>query len=185
MPKPGTGQESPSRNWWSSKAVSLPNASCSCYISAQFFQCASGHSEGAAKKNLCTGTWVKARGSHFVLRTGREVVFFFFFFFFPWTWNWCKLRETCKWNANFRSERSNRENGPTFLDFRFFPGIFHWDEPTKRFPFTAKPKFPEILTKWQAPSVSTFVITVPKLHNSERMSHESFWFSRGREETRH
>ena len=74
---------------------------------------------------------------------------------------------------------------PTFLEFPFFPGIFHWDERTKRFPFTAKPKFPEILTKWQAPSVSTFVIPVPKLHNSERMSHESFWFSRGREETRH
>ena len=53
-----------------------------------------------------------------------------------------------------RSERSNQENGPTFLEFPFFPGIFHWDERTKRFPFTAKPKFPEILTKWQAPSVS-------------------------------
>jgi len=34
----GTGQESSCRNWWSSKAVSLWDASCSCYFSAQFFQ---------------------------------------------------------------------------------------------------------------------------------------------------
>ena len=27
---------------------------------------------------------------------------------------------------------SNRENGPTFLDFPVFLGIFQWDEPTKR-----------------------------------------------------
>ena len=27
---------------------------------------------------------------------------------------------------------SNRENGPTFLDFPLFLGIFQWDEPTKR-----------------------------------------------------
>ena len=31
---------------------------------------------------------------------------------------------------------SNRENGPTFLDFPLFLGIFQWDEPTKRVPFT-------------------------------------------------
>ena len=183
MPKPGTGQESPCRNWWSSKAVVLRNTSCSCYISAQFFQCASSHSEGAAKKKPVH--WYLSEGSREAILFCELAVTVFFVFFLPWTWNWCKLRETCKWNANFRSERSNRENGPTFLDFRFFPGIFPWDEPTKRFPFTAKPKFPEILTKWQAPSVSTFVITVPKLHNSERMSHESFWFSRCHEETRH
>ena len=36
-------------------------------------------------------------------------------------WNWYKVRETCKWNTKFRSERSNRENGPTFLDSTF-PG---------------------------------------------------------------
>ena len=174
MPKPGTGLESPCRNWWSSKAVSLRNASCSCYISAQFFQCASGHSEGAAKKTLCTGTWVKARGKPFCFVNWP---WRFLFFFLPWTWNWCKLRETCKWHAK-RSERSNRENGLTFLDFPFFPGIFYWDELTKRFPFTAKPKFPEILTKWQAPSVSTFVIPVPKLHTVIRnecpMNHFGF-----------
>ena len=45
---------------------------------------------------------------------------------------------------------SNRENGPTFLDFPLFLGIFQWDEPTKRVPFTAEPKIPEILTKWKA-----------------------------------
>ena len=49
---------------------------------------------------------------------------------------------------------SNRENGPTFLDFPLFLGIFQWDEPTKRVPFTAEPEIPEILTKWKAPTVS-------------------------------
>ena len=48
---------------------------------------------------------------------------------------------------------SNRENGPTFLDFPLFLGIFQWDEPTKRVPFTAEPEIPEILTKWKAPIV--------------------------------
>ena len=51
---------------------------------------------------------------------------------------------------------SNRENGPTFLDFPLFLGIFQWDEPTKRVPFTAEPEIPEILTKWKAPYESCF-----------------------------
>ena len=46
---------------------------------------------------------------------------------------------------------SNQENGPTFLDFPLFLGIFQWDEPTKRVSFTAEPEIPEILTKWKAP----------------------------------
>ena len=46
---------------------------------------------------------------------------------------------------------SNRENGPTFLDFPLFLGIFQWDKPTKRVPFTVEPEIPEILTKWKAP----------------------------------
>ena len=32
-------------------------------------------------------------------------------------------------------------------------GIFQWDEPTKRVPFTAEPEIPEILTKWKAPRI--------------------------------
>ena len=38
-------------------------------------------------------------------------------------------------------------------DFPLFLGIFHWDEPTKRAPFTVtvEPEIPEILTKWKAP----------------------------------
>ena len=52
---------------------------------------------------------------------------------------------------------SNRENGPTFLDFPLFLGIFQWDEPTKRIPFTAEPEIPEILTKWKAPSKFIFL----------------------------
>ena len=49
---------------------------------------------------------------------------------------------------------SNRENGTTFLDFPLFLGIFQWDEPTKRVPFTAEPEIPEILSKWKAPYAS-------------------------------
>ena len=49
---------------------------------------------------------------------------------------------------------SNRENGTTFLDFPLFLGIFQWDEPTKRIPFTAETEIPEILTKWKAPMIS-------------------------------
>ena len=66
-----------------------------------------------------------------------------------------KYEKRVNGTQNFvRSERSNRENGPTFLDFPLFPGIsFQWDEPTKRFPIFAEPKFPEILTKWKAPVV--------------------------------
>ena len=33
----------------------------------------------------------------------------------------------------------------------FLTVFFHWDEPTKRVPFTAEPEIPEILTKWKAP----------------------------------
>ena len=49
---------------------------------------------------------------------------------------------------------SNRENGTTFLDFPLFLGIFQWEEPTKRVPFTAEPEIPEILTKWKALQVT-------------------------------
>ena len=55
------------RNCWSSKAVSLRNASCSCYVSAQFSQCASGHLEGVAKKE--TVNWYMSEGS-------RETILF-------------------------------------------------------------------------------------------------------------
>ena len=34
---------------------------------------------------------------------------------------------------------------------KLFLGIFQWDEPTKRVPFTAKPEIPEILSKWKVP----------------------------------
>ena len=53
---------------------------------------------------------------------------------------------------------SNRENGPTFLDFPLFLGIFQWDEPTKRVPFTAEPEILEILTKWKAPHTSQVLL---------------------------
>ena len=53
---------------------------------------------------------------------------------------------------------SNRENGTTFLDFPLFLGIFQWDEPTKRVPFTAEPEIPEILSKWKAPFILLEVV---------------------------
>ena len=43
-------------------------------------------------------------------------------------------------------ESSAQENGPTFLDFPLFPGIFQGDEPTKCCPFSTEPKFLKILT---------------------------------------
>ena len=42
---------------------------------------------------------------------------------------------------DFLLESSAQENGPTFLDFPLFPGIFQGDEPTKRFPFSTEPNF--------------------------------------------
>ena len=59
----------------------------------------------------------------------------------------------------------NRENGTTFLDFPLFLGIFQWDQPTKRVPFTAEPEIPEILTKWKAPL--GFGIRNPSFTDSE------------------
>ena len=50
---------------------------------------------------------------------------------------------------------SNRENGTTFLDFPLFLGIFQWDEPTKRVPFTVEP---EILTKRKAPYINSLLL---------------------------
>ena len=70
----------------------------------------------------------------------------------PWTWNWYKLQETSM-EHDIPFGNSNRENGTTFLDFSLFLGIFQWDEPTKRVPFTAEPEIPEILTKWKAPII--------------------------------
>ena len=52
---------------------------------------------------------------------------------------------------------SNLENGPTFLDFPLFLGIFQWDEPTKRVSFTSEREIPEILTKWKAPIVTRYM----------------------------
>ena len=57
----------------------------------------------------------------------------------PWTWNWYKLQETSM-EHDIPFGNSNRENGTTFLDFPLFLGIFQWDEPTKRVPFTAEPE---------------------------------------------
>ena len=54
-------------------------------------------------------------------------------------------------------ESSAQENGPTFLDFPLFPGIFQGDELTKCFPFSTDPKFLKILTKWKASQDSSTI----------------------------
>ena len=62
---------------------------------------------------------------------------------------------------------STRENGTTFLDFPLFLGIFQWDEPTKRVPFTAEPEIPEILSKWKVPLETSWkflkILASPKI----------------------
>ena len=70
---------------------------------------------------------------------------------------------------------SNRGNGTTFLDFPLFLGIFQWDEPTKRVPFTAETEIPEILTKWKAPLI-TCVLTIchVKLTRSTSLEQKRF-----------
>ena len=47
------------------------------------------------------------------------------------------------------------------LNFPLFLGIFQWEEPTKRVPFTAEPEIPEILSKWKAPQVKTWSVNSP------------------------
>ena len=47
--------------------------------------------------------------------------------------------------VNFYLERPNRENGTTFSEFPFVPGIFQWDEPNNRLPFTSQLEFPGIM----------------------------------------
>ena len=81
------------------------------------------------------------------------------------------------------------EKRPTFLDFPLFPGVsFQWDEPTKRFPFTAEPKFSEILTKWKASVIVLvleskalcclfgYVQTNPDIFENAYFLHESAFF---------
>ena len=73
---------------------------------------------------------------------------------------------------------SNWENGPTFLDFPLFLGIFQWDEPTKRVPFTAEPEIQEILTKWEAPRVfGGFTLVV---YHLPKIPRNFFWDVNGK-----
>ena len=66
---------------------------------------------------------------------------------------------------------SNRENGPTFLDFPLFLGIFQWDEPTKRVLFTTETEIPEILTKWKAPRETKDSLSYPRIRVSPESRH--------------
>ena len=70
---------------------------------------------------------------------------------------------------------SNRENGTTFLDFPLFLGIFQWDEPTKRVPFTSETEIAEILTKWKAPKMSA--PSTPRGRKRSRTSPTRMYFT--------
>ena len=99
---------------------------------------------GQQKTNCALVHEWRPEGSHFCFANWPWQLFL------PWTWNWYKIRETCKWNVKFRSELSSRGKRAYLFRFSIFLGIFQWDEPKKRFPLTAEPKFPEIFTKWKA-----------------------------------
>ena len=54
-------------------------------------------------------------------------------------------------SENFGWEFLVGKNGTcrtTFSEFPLVRGIFQWDEPKKRLPFTSQPEFPGICGKW-------------------------------------
>ena len=58
--------------------------------------------------------------------------------------------ELVKWNGPFRSHRSNREKWSTSKGGPMFSKLFRLDRTD---PFRFRPKFPEILVEWIAPSI--------------------------------
>ena len=63
-----------------------------------------------------------------------------------------------KYEKRVNGSRNSVQNVPTgkraYLSrFSTFSGDFPVDEPMKRFPFTAEPKFPQILTKRKVPFI--------------------------------
>ena len=57
--------------------------------------------------------------------------------------------------------------------FPLFPGIFQWDESTKRVPFAAEPEIPEILTKWTAPFVKIVVPSTALLYPAYKKNNQT------------
>ena len=49
------------------------------------------------------------------------------------------------------TERPNRQNGTTYSEFAFVPGIFQWDEPKTLLPFTSQPELPEFVVNGKQP----------------------------------
>ena len=63
-----------------------------------------------------------------------------------------------KYEKRVNESRNSVQNVPTrkrayLFKFSTFSRDFPVDEPTKRFPFTAEPKFPQILTKRKVPFI--------------------------------
>ena len=140
MPKSGTGQE---------LVVFKSGFLAECFVELLllcrvFPVCLWSFGGGSKKANCALVHEWRPEGSHFVLRTGRDR------FSSRGPGTGINYEKRVNKNVKFRSERSNRVSGPTFLDFPPFLGIFQLDESPKRVSFTAEPKFPEILTKWKA-----------------------------------
>ena len=55
--------------------------------------------------------------------------------------------------TNFHSERPNRENGTTFSEFPFVPGIFQWDEPKNHLPLHSNWNFREFEINGKQPGI--------------------------------
>ena len=67
---------------------------------------------------------------------------------------------------------SNRENGTTFLDFPLFLGIFQWDEPTKRVPFTAELEIPEIWLNGKRPKPPLRLLSSPPFASTHSLQNQ-------------
>ena len=59
------------------------------------------------------------------------------------------------------TRNSARENGTTFLDFPLFLGIFQWEEPTKRVPFTAEPEIRKFWLNGKRPVLPCVTLCYP------------------------
>ena len=72
-----------------------------------------------------------------------------------------------KWNSNFHLENSVRKNRTTFSDVLLLPGIFRWNDPKSRVPFTFQQDFP-----------ANFGKSVNNLHHQGRLSKRLETFGR-------
>ena len=75
-----------------------------------------------------------------------------------WDWEWVRM---VKWNGPLWSDWSNREKWSTSKGGLIFSKLFRLDRTD---PFSFRPKFPEILVEWIAPTDCTFYRAQHSLH---------------------